>query len=342
MADKICSFPDCGKKYLAKGLCRGHYSQQDRGLELAPLNKPKSKKPERFCSFEGCDRIHASLGYCDAHYRQIKRGDTLSIIKTELSNEDKECSFVSCTNSRMALGLCAGHYAQKRKGKDLTELRTSSGAQEIVSSKICYFDACDKKVSALGLCSGHYSQKIRGKELSTLGSLPRIDATQPKNCEFCTDEFLPKSSRSRFCSRSCSAKNQRSPIRKAADDNNSEEFMRLVRENSSVDTETDCWNWLGRLDHNGYPNISGKASSRFVHRLVIEVGLGHKMGSDEAHHICANRKCLNPDHLQAISKRENLAEMRQRRTYIKRIQELEDIIKELDPENPILNRSYVK
>lgn len=37
MTDRTCSFPDCGKKYMAKGLCIGHYAQQRKGQRLRPL-----------------------------------------------------------------------------------------------------------------------------------------------------------------------------------------------------------------------------------------------------------------------------------------------------------------
>ena len=33
----ICTFPGCGRKMHARGLCNGHYSQMMRGLDLRPL-----------------------------------------------------------------------------------------------------------------------------------------------------------------------------------------------------------------------------------------------------------------------------------------------------------------
>lgn len=36
---KLCSFPDCGRKLSAKGLCSGHRKQQKSGRELSPLKQ---------------------------------------------------------------------------------------------------------------------------------------------------------------------------------------------------------------------------------------------------------------------------------------------------------------
>ena len=36
---RVCTFDGCGKKVLARGLCIGHYYQQNRGEELRPLQR---------------------------------------------------------------------------------------------------------------------------------------------------------------------------------------------------------------------------------------------------------------------------------------------------------------
>ena len=67
--------------------------------------------------------------------------------------------------------------------------------------------------------------------------------------------------------------------------------------------------------------------------------LGRELGVDQAHHTCANRACVNPDHVQAVSQRENVAEMKQRNVYLARIAELESELRRLDPLNDLLARS---
>jgi hypothetical protein len=42
------------------------------------------------------------------------------------------------------------------------------------------------------------------------------------------------------------------------------------------------------------------------------------------HHKCANRACARPEHLQAVSQVNNVAEMHERAWYVRRIAELEE------------------
>lgn len=54
----MCSFDKCSEKVVARGLCRGHYSQYYSGKPLTPIKKPVSlpvvngKKKCRECKKE--------------------------------------------------------------------------------------------------------------------------------------------------------------------------------------------------------------------------------------------------------------------------------------------------
>ena len=67
-----CTFPGCRNPHKAKGLCRTHYSQVQRG----EIPHPVTNRPET-CSFEGCDKRHNSHGYCSSHSRQYVAGEQL-------------------------------------------------------------------------------------------------------------------------------------------------------------------------------------------------------------------------------------------------------------------------
>ncbi len=54
------------------------------------------------------------------------------------------------------------------------------------------------------------------------------------------------------------------------------------------------------------------------HKIMIE-----DLGPMPVHHNCSNRRCCNPDHLRQVTTEENLAEMFERTSYLKRIAELE-------------------
>jgi hypothetical protein len=82
-----------------------------------------------------------------------------------------------------------------------------------------------------------------------------------------------------------------------------------------------CWLWTG--SSNGrYGQISVNGSIQTVHRVAYEIWIG-PIGDDTVHHKCAVSLCVNPEHLQRISERENIAEMHERDSYKRRIATLE-------------------
>jgi hypothetical protein len=72
--------------------------------------------------------------------------------------------------------------------------------------------------------------------------------------------------------------------------------------------ESGCWEWRGRIEKNGYARFYDGEKRIPVHRwmyreVVGELGVPPDMTID---HICGNRKCVNPQHLEQVSMRENL------------------------------------
>lgn len=47
--------------------------------------------------------------------------------------------------------------------------------------------------------------------------------------------------------------------------------------------------------------------------------------------------CVNPEHLQPVTFRENTAEMMARHAYLNRISELEEALRTASPNHPVLN-----
>lgn len=127
---------------------------------------------------------------------------------------------------------------------------------------------------------------------------------------------------------------QRSDIRRGYEDGIARLFFDAVRRDCKVN-ESGCWIWQ-RQSRQGYPNVRFGKRDHQLHRLVLEVKHGAPLGSQAGHHICANTMCVNPDHLQPITHRDNVAEMLARQSYVARIDELEAALAAVAPGHPVL------
>jgi hypothetical protein len=67
-----------------------------------------------------------------------------------------------------------------------------------------------------------------------------------------------------------------------------------------------CWQWIGGLDRDGYGRYQRKGvllahrASVILHGQKIPDGM-------QIDHLCRNRACVNPDHLEIVTARTNTA-----------------------------------
>lgn len=72
-------------------------------------------------------------------------------------------------------------------------------------------------------------------------------------------------------------------------------------------TESGCWIWRGQAANGGYglAHIYGAHASTQAHRLSYELFVGRIPDGLQVHHKCGVRCCVNPEHLQAMTGKEN-------------------------------------
>lgn len=73
----------------------------------------------------------------------------------------------------------------------------------------------------------------------------------------------------------------------------------------------DCWLWIGPMNDQGYGLFGLKTPGRKskmqrAHRVVYEKYKPPIPAGLDLDHICRVRHCVNPDHLEPVTKRENL------------------------------------
>ena len=89
-------------------------------------------------------------------------------------------------------------------------------------------------------------------------------------------------------------------------------------------TKTGCWEWLKCLSKAGYGQIRTNGKVQYVHRIMFEAYHGMICPDMEIDHLCRNRKCCNPLHLEQVTRRTNQlrgmspAGIQSRRTHCKR------------------------
>lgn len=75
---------------------------------------------------------------------------------------------------------------------------------------------------------------------------------------------------------------------------------------TSIKKQKNCWLWKGKISDKGYGIISYKSKNRRAHRVsYVLIGKKSLTPGLELHHKCRNRNCINPDHLEELTRKEH-------------------------------------
>lgn len=85
---------------------------------------------------------------------------------------------------------------------------------------------------------------------------------------------------------------------------NSEQIQKFVR-NVEYDNLNGCWIWKLSKDTKGYGRIWLFGKYKSTHRLAYEYWKGEIPKELQIDHLCRNRACCNPTHLEAVTAKEN-------------------------------------
>jgi hypothetical protein len=80
-----------------------------------------------------------------------------------------------------------------------------------------------------------------------------------------------------------------------------------IRARIVVEPAPGCWLWKGAVHYGGYGTYTARhGDKRYAHRMVYELLVGPIPDGLDLDHLCRVRSCVNPDHLEPVTRRENL------------------------------------
>jgi len=70
-------------------------------------------------------------------------------------------------------------------------------------------------------------------------------------------------------------------------------------------TDSGCWEWRGAVSSSGYGSAWADQRAQSAHRVTYELLMGPIPEGLQIDHLCRNKICCNPSHLEPVTCREN-------------------------------------
>ena len=258
------------------------------------------------------------------------------------------CNEPGCSKPVQARGMCGPHYGEWHRtegGKERTYTCTGCGIKYTTRRK----PQREKGFCTADCQRAHIArdEQLADRRRQAMANVILSVPIGERECFICSSKFVATSKSMGCCSVECDIKRSQLYILKrwaGAEESQggttSERVLAAIKSASTI-TANGCWEWQ-KVDKAGYPRLAVGDKDVRMHRLVLETKYEAPLGEQVAHHKCANTRCVNPEHLQPVTHRDNVAEMLARHSYLDRIAELEEAIRELAPNHEVLNRVPIK
>jgi hypothetical protein len=68
----------------------------------------------------------------------------------------------------------------------------------------------------------------------------------------------------------------------------------------------ECWEWLAVRHPDGYGKVWFEGRLQYAHRVTYQILVGEIPDGLVTDHLCRNRGCVRPDHIEPVTQRTNL------------------------------------
>lgn len=75
---------------------------------------------------------------------------------------------------------------------------------------------------------------------------------------------------------------------------------------SKVQQRGECWEWTGHLTEKGYGQFGLDGKPFLAHRVSYMLHIGELPEDLTVDHLCMNKRCVNPLHLECVTRGENI------------------------------------
>lgn len=170
-----------------------------------------------------------------------------------------------------------------------------------MAERTCSIDGCERKHYARDWCGPHYRRWLDGKPLDVpLKTRHRRYTNEVCKVDDCTYRVRSigycEAHYARFLNHGDA--NHGGPVVRAGRTTEAR-FWEKVQKTEG------CWNWTAATNQYGYPVFRGDGKNYLAHRYSYKLAHGDLPADLQIDHRCHNPLCVKPEHLRAVTNKQN-------------------------------------